>query len=252
MLPSLGTRIQVDAPSPRRTFIATFSCGLPSSSCCGCTSGCGNGVEPAPGNMNDPTVVSEQHLLLDMVAARPGHFALESGYHAETWLELDQLFTRPAELQPFVSLLANKISVHRVDVVCGPMTGGAFLAEMIATQLGVDFCWAERIRTERIGRFAVDYRIPAAIRGNIAGRRVAIVDDAISAGSAVRGTLADLDAIGARTVVLGAMLVLGPAADDLASHRGIPLERVVDLPFRTWPPVECPLCASATPLEQLA
>ncbi len=200
--------------------------------------------------MSELALRNEQQALLDMVAARHGHFALESGYHADTWLELDRLFTRPAELQPFVSLLANKISQRSVELVCGPQTGGAFVAQMIATQLGLDFCWAERARTERIGLFAVDYRIPAAIRGSIAGRRVAIVDDAISAGSAVRGTLADLDAIGARTVVLGALLVLGTAADELAAGRGIPLERVVDVPFRTWLPAECPLCASSVPLER--
>jgi orotate phosphoribosyltransferase len=200
--------------------------------------------------MAEPALRNADQALLDIVAERNGHFVLESGYHAATWLELDRLFTRPAELLPFVSLLANKISQRRLELVCGPLTGGAFLAQMIATQLGVDFCWAEPIRTERRGLFAVDYRIPAAIRGNIAGRRVAIVDDAISAGSAVRGTLADLDVIGARTIVLGALLVLGPAADELADRRGFPLERVVDVPFRTWLPAECPLCASSTPLER--
>jgi orotate phosphoribosyltransferase len=188
--------------------------------------------------------------LVDMVALRNGHFELESGYHSDSWLELDRLFTRPTQLRPFVSLLAKKISGHRVDVVCGPLTGGAFLAEMIATELGIGFCWAERYESERVGLFTVDYRIPAGVQHAVTGRRVALVDDAVSAGSAVRGTLAELDAIPALPVVLGALLVLGPAAGELAARRRIPLERVVDVTFSTWLPAECPLCASSTPLQR--
>ena len=47
-------------------------------------------------------------------------------------MELNQLFTRPARLQPFVTALADKIVRHRVDTVYGPLTGGAFLAQAIA------------------------------------------------------------------------------------------------------------------------
>jgi len=199
--------------------------------------------------MSEPTLLGEKHGLLDLVSARSGHFRLESGYHTDTWLELDRLFARPADLKPFVFALSEKISVHNIDLVCGPQTGGAFLAEMIASQLGVRFAWAERSQSERSGLFTVDYRIPLAIRDIAAGCRVAIVDDAISAGSAVRGMLAELDAIGARPVALGALLVLGPAAQDLATRRAIPLERVIDMPFRSWMPSACALCASSTPLE---
>jgi orotate phosphoribosyltransferase len=194
--------------------------------------------------------VTNATTVLDIVAVRNGHFELESGYHTDSWLELDPVFTQPAELRPFASRLARKISAHRVEVVCGPLTGGAFLAEMIAVELGVDFCWAERRPSERVGLFAVDYRIPAAIQKAVTGRRVALVDDAVSAGSAMRGTLAELDAIAAVPVVLGALLVLGPAAAELATRRRIPLERLVDLPFATWLPAECPLCVASTPLER--
>lgn len=188
--------------------------------------------------------------LLELVAVRRGHFRLESGYHADTWLELDRLATNPAALEPFAAMLANKISEHRVEVVCGPMTGGAFLAELLAVALRVDFCWAERFQSDRRGLFDVDYRIPSAIKPIVTGRRVAVVDDAISTGSAVRGTLLDLNDLGAHPVCLGALLVLGATAGELAAARGLPLERLVDQPFRAWMPDECPMCESSTPLER--
>lgn len=191
---------------------------------------------------------SEAPELLSLISTKQGHFRLESGHHAESWLELDQLYRRPAALRPFVAKLAHKISGHRVECVCGPLTGGAFLAEMIAADLGVDFVFAERIVTDRAGFYPVDYRIAAALRETIRGKRVALVDDAISAGSAVRATLADLEACGALPVVLGALIVVGPRGRQFAAEKRIPLEYLIDLPNPSWAPTECPMCGLGAPL----
>ena len=151
-------------------------------------------------------------------------------------------------LRPFADDLANRISGYGVDAICGPLTGGALLAGMIAERLELEFLFAERRVTGRAGIFPVDYRIAAALRDQVKGRRVAIVDDAVSAGSAVRGTHADLVALGGVPVMIGALLVMGPGAAAFAAEKGIPLERLADLPTAIWPPAECPMCAVGTPL----
>ena len=186
--------------------------------------------------------------LLTLVGSRTGHFRLESGHHTDRWLELDQLFARPGALRPFVSELASRVASHGIDIVCGPLSGGAFLAELMALELGVNFVFAERIVRQRAGLFPVDYRIPLAFRAALRGKRVAIVDDAISVGSAVRATIADLESCQATLVVIGALLVMGPAGSEFAAARGLPLERLTDLPLRTWVPAECRLCASGSPV----
>ena len=38
--------------------------------------------------------------LMALVAARKGHFKMESGYHAERWFELDSLWDQRARLAP--------------------------------------------------------------------------------------------------------------------------------------------------------
>ena len=182
------------------------------------------------------------------MARKQGHFRLESGHHAELWLELDQLFRRPAAVRPFVAELARRIAEHHVDVICGPLTGGAFLAQLIAADLGVEFAFAERAVTDRAGLYPVDYRIASALREAIKGKRVAIVDDAISAGSAARATLADLEAVGAVPVVLGALIMFGGRGREFAADKQIPLECLVDLPNPVWAPTECPMCALGAPL----
>lgn len=79
--------------------------------------------------------------LLDLVEARRGHFRFESGHHGELWLDLDRLFVRPARVAPFVDLLAELVAAYRVDAVCGPLTGGGFVAYELAARLDVGFCY---------------------------------------------------------------------------------------------------------------
>ena len=119
---------------------------------------------------------------------------------------------------------------------------------MIADDLGIEFVYAERVLTDRVGLYPVDYRIAPALRGAIEGKRVAIVDDAISAGSAVRATLADAESCGGLPVVLGALITVGSQGRTFAADKQIPLESLVDLPNSIWAPTECPMCALGTPL----
>ena len=179
-----------------------------------------------------------------LVARKEGHFRLESGYHTDQWLELDHLFRRPAALRPFIDELAGRIAAHRVDVVCGPLTGGAFLAALMAAAVGVEFAFSERVVSDRAGLFPIDYRISPAFRESIRGRRVGIVDDAISAGSAVKGTYADAEACGATPVVIGGLLVMGTPGPEFAAAKGISLARLADLPLNVWLPETCPLCGA--------
>lgn len=188
-----------------------------------------------------------------LLAERRGHFQMESGFHSGSWFELGTLFDRPDELEPFVTELARRLKAHGPDAVCGPETGGATLARLIADQLGIRCLVAERTVTrEATGLFPVRYVLPQAQRETVRGLSVAIVDDAISAGSAVRGAYADLVACGARPVALGALIVFGDAAARFAEDMAIALEGVERTPFAVWQPVDCPLCKSGVPLERVA
>ena len=191
--------------------------------------------------------------LLDLVRGRPGHFRLESGHHGSLWFDLDPLFADAQHVRPFVLGLAEALRVHDVAAVCGPLVGGAFLAQMLAAILRVEFSFTERTLPEAPeGLYRAEYRLPLALRHRIHGKRVAIVDDAISAGSAVRGTHAELVAHGAEPVVIGALMLLGSAASSFFAERGLTVASVVQLPYDFWLPAVCPLCASGQPLEEVA
>ena len=191
--------------------------------------------------------------LRDLVGGRQGHFGLESGHHSRLWLDLGTLFADVRPIEPFVTGLTNAIRPYGVSGVCGPLLGGAFLAQLLAQRLGVMFCFAERETPEDTrGLYRARYRVPAALAARVAGERFAIVDDVMSAGSALRGTHADLQAHGATCVVAGALLVLGSAGADFFAREGIPVEATSRREFELWEPAGCPLCADGIPLEDMA
>lgn len=190
--------------------------------------------------------------LLGLVSARTGHFALESGHHGGMWMDLDPLFVVPSRIRPFVAVLADKLSKHNAEVVCGPLLGGAFLAQAIATLLNIEFYYAERfVPAVRDKLYPIEYRIPPGVGKLLQGKSVAVVDDAVSAGSAVRGTIATLEKYGAKPVAIGALLVLGDSATHFCAERGLGLESIAQLPYQVWLPAQCPLCVSGIPLEDV-
>ena len=88
--------------------------------------------------------VAEPAGLLDLVPARRGHFEYESGHHGDLWLDLDTLFLRPRRLQPYVPSSRSQVARHEPEVVCGPLVGGAFVAQSVAAELDIDFCYTAR------------------------------------------------------------------------------------------------------------
>jgi orotate phosphoribosyltransferase len=176
---------------------------------------------------------------------QPGHFDLATGYHGDLWLDLDALFLRPALLRPHVRWLADQLGAHRIDAVCGPSEGGAFLAHAVAEMLDTAFLPAYRDPEKR----PAGYHLPP-VTGGISGWRVAVTDDAVNAGTAVRACAAELRSQAAEPVAVGALLALGPAALAVAVELAVPFYPVDTMTSQAWPADDCPLCARGTPVTR--
>ncbi|HTX83620.1 MAG TPA: hypothetical protein VME44_15625 [Streptosporangiaceae bacterium] len=181
-----------------------------------------------------------------LVSPQAGHFDLMTGYHGDLWLDLDGLFLRPTLLRPHVRWLAERLGAHGIDAVCGPLEGGAFLAQAVADALGAAFLPAYRNRE----RQPAGYCLPIA--GGISGWRVAVTDDAVNAGTAVRACVAELRSQAAEPVAVGALLALGPAALKVTVDLSVPFYPVETMTSQVWPAKDCPLCASGTPVTRRA
>jgi orotate phosphoribosyltransferase len=194
-----------------------------------------------------------QDEVLELLQAKRGHFLLESGHHGDLWLDLETLCLRPRFVQDVAAEIADLIAPLDVDAICGPLVEGAFVGLMVALRLNLPFVYSERFaRPAGGGLFPAGYRIPMPLREGLKGRRVAIVNDVINAGSAVRGSFADLEDCGASVVAIGTLLVLGTAASEFADSKGVLLKSLAAMPNNLWTERECPLCASGVPLEDVA
>lgn len=192
--------------------------------------------------------------ILKTLPARRGHFLLESGYHTDLWFTLDALFVAPHDIAPQVDALAELLRPYPISAVCGPLLGGAFLAHAVASHMGLRFYFSQQVRSKTEGKtngglFAAEYRLPPELRRRVGNEHIAIVDDVISAGSSVRATAADLTAAGAKTVVVGTILLLGSQAVEHFTTCGVPLVALAQQGFNLWTSIECPLCRTGAPLE---
>jgi len=105
--------------------------------------------------------------------------------------------------------------------------------------------------TEAGAIYGARYQLSSAFISRVRDARVAIVDDVMSAGSALRGTFAELRGHGAKPVVAGALLVLGSAGVDFFAEHDVPVEAVSRDGYDLWLPAGCPLCGAGVPLEEV-
>lgn len=191
--------------------------------------------------------------VFDALPSRRGHFVLESGYHTDLWITLDALFVDPASIAPHVAALADKLRVHAPTAICGPLFGGAFLAQALATTLAVKFFVVEPAPAGpaegAAGLFTARYQLPPGQRSRVRGERVAVVDDVISAGSSVRAGIATLADAGASIAAVGALLVLGDAALTHFAAQGVGVETLGRRAFSLWVSTDCALCRAGMPFE---
>jgi orotate phosphoribosyltransferase len=207
------------------------------------------GTARTPRHLRPPAAEPGLTAFLRLAQGRRGHFRLESGHHSTLWLDLDALFADPRAIAPFVEALAAQLRGHAIDIVCGPLLGGAFLAQMLAQSLAAEFCFTERSAVKADGLFGTRYELAPVHRTRVRGRRVALVDDVMSAGSALRGTHAALQAAGAIPVAAGAILVLGDLGAGYFAQQHLPLAAVVREDYELWTPAVCPMCMAGEPLE---
>lgn len=185
-----------------------------------------------------------ERALRDANALSRGHFRYESGHHGDLWLDLDAMFGDARRMRDWVAALAQRMAGNAADAVCGPLTGGAFVAQLLAAEIGADFVFADRL----VSAGTVDYRVPDALRRIVRDRRVVLVDDAVNAGSALLATLKDLRGCGARLVGLASLLSLGGGVERTAKKHGVPFYRLAALDSSMWRPQACPLCQAGEPL----
>ncbi|PSK84196.1 orotate phosphoribosyltransferase [Murinocardiopsis flavida] len=171
---------------------------------------------------------------------RHGHFRYESGHHGDVWLELDLLASYPERLGAAARELARRLADQEADLVCGPLEGGAFVAQWVAAELGLRFGYTRRGAG---GRYA------APDSPDLRGMRAIVVDDAVNAGAAVIATARELERRGCTVAALGAVMAGSHSGTRVGARLGVPYVYLHEIAGTLWEPAVCPLCARGVPAE---
>ena len=168
-------------------------------------------------------------------AVKEGHFLLASGLHSPVYWEKFRILQYPHLTEKLCRLIAEYFKGQKIDVVAGPTTGGIILAFETARQLGVRSIFAEKDGEVRV--FRRDFEIAP-------GEHVLIVDDILTTGSSVRGTVSAIGKLGGVVIGIGVGAALIPLASSLPEITSSSLRA----PTAVYSPQECPLCAAHIPL----
>ncbi|MEO0103104.1 MAG: orotate phosphoribosyltransferase [candidate division WOR-3 bacterium] len=177
-----------------------------------------------------------EKLLLKYQVLKEGHFLLSSGYHSQYYFEKFRIIEHPNLLTKFCSLIKKEFKDKKIDVVCGPTTGGAIIAYELARQLKKRLVIAEKENGRRIIK-----------RGFVIKKtdRVLIIDDVLTTGNSIRETINALKPFGCK--IAGIAVLIDRSIKKIKDFKYFALYKKKVPIFEKE---ECPLCKKYLPLER--
>jgi orotate phosphoribosyltransferase len=161
-----------------------------------------------------------------------GHFVYTSGRHGEAYLEKFRILECAEYTEPLCRMIAATYSDSGVDVVAGPTTGGIILSYEVGRLLAVRGIFCEKSP----GTQGLTFRRGFTIEP---GQKVLVVDDIVTTGGSLEQTYAAVEALG------GDIVGVGVLADRSGGQVKVPHPyfACMEVPFESWAPEDCPLCA---------
>ena len=192
-----------------------------------------------------------QELQAHEVLMLNGHFDFGNGYHGRVYLNPHQLFRQPSTIWRFAQDLIDVLPasiLDTVDVVAGPVTGGALLAHTVAGLLDSKRPIAREPML--FAPFNADAEGGQALsrfyQQQVKGRNVLIVDDVRNTGQTLARCAALVKESGGTVVGtaqiydrMEAVVDVGVPNIPLAEYRAP----------ENYPADACPLCQSGQPIS---
>jgi orotate phosphoribosyltransferase len=181
-----------------------------------------------------------------------GHFDYGNGYHGRVYVNPHQLFRHPSTIWRFAQDLIDILPVElleQVQVVAGPVTGGALLAHTMAglldsrRSLTHPPCLFAPLNYDPAGGFA----LRPFYAGEIQGKRVLLADDVRNTGQTF-GRCAELV-----TLAGGSLLATVEIYDRLEAITAMNIPNIALAEYKApenYPADSCPLCRAGTPITR--
>ena len=191
-------------------------------------------------------------LQLSEVLMIDGHFDYGNGYHGRVYLNPHQLFRHPSTIwrfaQDLIDVMPSEL-LQRVEVVAGPVTGGALLAHTIAglldsrRSLTHPPCSFAPFNYDGSGGFALRTFYKRALKG----QRVLLADDVRNTGETFARCASLVQDAG------GSVVATVEIYDRCEAHVDLELPNVALAEYKApqnYKAADCPLCAQKVPITR--
>ena len=179
---------------------------------------------------------------------RYGHFKLTSGKCSNTYIEKFRILENPAVVSMLCKEIADYINNDMLpddkpDIIAGPTTGGALVAQEVARQIGAKLFISE-IDKNGNRHFGRGYKFERTAKGK--HPNVMIVDDVVTTG----GTLYEVShaawCAGGNPVGFAALVF---RANKEISYNDDFIFAPLKIEADAWDSEECELCREKVPIE---
>jgi orotate phosphoribosyltransferase len=174
------------------------------------------------------------------------HFVYISGDHGSGWIDKDAIYPHTERIEQLSRRLAQVVRDQRLDVVCGPATGGLIIAEWVGHELGILATFTEH-DTPRPGELRGRFVLRRGYDHLVTGKRVFVVDDIVNTGHSIGQTIEAVRWAGGTVVAAGTLVNRGNVG---AKEIGVEnLVYLLEYKIPAWPAADCPLCRSGVPVN---
>jgi orotate phosphoribosyltransferase len=181
-----------------------------------------------------------------------GHFDYGNGYHGRVYLNPHQLLRHPSTIwrvaQDLLDVIPSEL-IQQVEVVAGPVTGGALLAHTMAGLLD-----SRRSLTHAPSLFAPfncdpekGFTLRSFYRAELAGKRVLLADDVRNTGETLARCASLVTAAG------GTVVATVEIYDrmEVVTELGVPNIALVEYKApENYKVGECPFCQEGVPITR--
>jgi orotate phosphoribosyltransferase len=180
-------------------------------------------------------------------AIRRGHFELSSGLHSAMYVQCALVLQYPRFAEKLGQNLAALFGDMELDAVVSPAMGGLIIGQEVARALpegkrsgdGPPGAGVPAIFVERDANGTMSMRRGFSLR---AGERVLVVEDVWTTGGSTREGIRVVEELGGRVVAAGALIDRSGGTIQF----GVTAKALLDLAIPSYPPKDCPLCASGS------